>query len=57
MRDEALSQFPGGAWTAAAMVIFFVLFIVFVLWTYRKSGREFYKRMARMPFDGRDNDE
>jgi cbb3-type cytochrome oxidase subunit 3 len=58
MRDEVLSQFTGGQWLAAAMIVFLVVFMVFTLWTYRKSAKKFYRRMARMPLDGgKQNDE
>ena len=51
MREEVLSQFTGGNWLAAAFVIFFVVFVAFVAWTYRRSGKRFYQHMARMPLD------
>jgi cbb3-type cytochrome oxidase subunit 3 len=58
MREEALSQFTGGSWLTAAMIIFLLVFIVFAVWTYRKSAKRFYERMARMPLDGgKHNDE
>jgi cbb3-type cytochrome oxidase subunit 3 len=57
MRDEVLSQFTGGNWLVAALVIFFAVFIAFVAWTYRRSGREYYQRMARMPLDEGDTND
>jgi cbb3-type cytochrome oxidase subunit 3 len=51
MRDEALSQFTGGGWMTAAMIIFIVLFVVFAAWTWRRSAKHYYERMARMPLD------
>ena len=57
MREEVLSQFTGGNWLAAAFVVFFVVFVAFVAWTYRRSGKKFYQRMARMPLDEGDTND
>ena len=51
MRENALSQYTGGHWNAIALIIFVVLFAGFVLWTYRRSARNYYKKMARLPLD------
>lgn len=57
MREEVFSQFTGGHWMIATMFAFMIVFVVFAVWTFRKSGKGFYQRMARMPLDGGDNDE
>jgi cbb3-type cytochrome oxidase subunit 3 len=57
MREEVISQFTGGNWLVAAFVIFFVVFVAFVAWTYRRSGKSYYQRMARMPLDEGDTND
>jgi len=51
MFREAMSQFSQIHLTIIAFFLFFACFIGIAFFTYRKSAREYYERMARLPLD------
>lgn len=53
MLREGLEFFKHTDLTLFALFLFLVTFVGIVLWTYRKSAREFYEDMARLPLDER----
>lgn len=52
MKQEALKYFSEIHLTVFGLVLFFTFFTVMVLWVNRKSGKQLYQRLARIPLDG-----
>ena len=55
MLREGLAFFTDTNLTLVALVLFFVTFLGVLLWTFRKSAREHYKDMAKLPLDERNS--
>lgn len=55
MLREGLALFTDTHLTVFALVLFFVTFLGVLLWTYRRSAREHYESMARLPLDERNS--
>jgi cbb3-type cytochrome oxidase subunit 3 len=53
MLREGMELLSDTRFTMLALFLFLVTFVGIVLWTYRKSAREYYNEMARLPLDER----
>jgi cbb3-type cytochrome oxidase subunit 3 len=51
MKSLALQDFPFIGLTAAALLLFFVVFAGVVLWTYRPGSRQTYDHVDKLPFE------
>ena len=49
MKQQGLAYFTDTYLTLIAMVIFMLVFVGMVAWTYRRQAKEMYKKMAEMP--------
>ncbi|MCB0414384.1 MAG: CcoQ/FixQ family Cbb3-type cytochrome c oxidase assembly chaperone [Bdellovibrionales bacterium] len=49
MKKEALSYYANPELVMLTLFLFFLLFVGVVLWTYRKSGKNYYDEIARLP--------
>lgn len=57
LRELLSSVSSNGALLVAALLLFFVTFLGIVVWTFRRSGRDYYAAMASKPLDDRPFDE
>ncbi len=53
MLREGMALLLDTRFTILALFLFLVTFVGIVLWTFRKSAREYYDEMARLPLDER----
>lgn len=53
MIREALSNYPHALLTAVGLILFLGVFVGMLIWVFRKGGKEFYGRMAELPFNER----
>ena len=53
MLREGMALLLDARFTILALFLFLVTFVGIVLWTFRKSAREYYDEMARLPLDER----
>ena len=51
MKKIALENFPFTSLTAAALLLFFVVFVGVVLWVYRPGSRRTYNHIEKFPLD------
>ncbi len=49
MKQEALKFFTDTHLTSIGLLIFFLFFVGVMLWIYRSSSTEIYRRMEQMP--------
>lgn len=52
MKSEFLANYGLIDLNCFAMVLFLAIFFGAVLWVYRKSGRDYYRYMENLPFQG-----
>lgn len=50
MHKQILSQFDMPWLPITALIIFFVCFIIFMYWTYKKENKSFYEYTSQIPF-------
>lgn len=51
MKKEFLAHFPHTAWTAAGLILFLTVFLLAVLWVYRRGSTDFYRGLADLPLE------
>lgn len=52
MKQEGLAYFTDTHWTAIGLLIFFVFFLGVLFWTLRKTQKDVYHELAKIPLDG-----
>ena len=55
MFKEALKGYDRLEPSIFALVLFVVVFIGIIVWTYKRSSRKHFEYMSRLPLDGRDS--
>jgi hypothetical protein len=55
MKSEALINFPLITLTIIAMVLFLSVFVVAVVWTFRKDSKKLYSKIEALPLEGGHN--
>jgi len=53
MLEQVIANMPESRAKLVAMLIFLVLFVVITGWTFRRSGKQHYEEMAKLPLDER----
>jgi len=51
MKQEALSNYSEIHLIILAFFIFLITFFVITVWTYRKSGKSHYQKLAQLPLE------
>lgn len=51
MKSLALKDFPFTELTAAALLLFFIVFVGVVLWAHRPGSREIYQHIDKLPLE------
>ena len=49
MKQEGLKFFTETYLTSIGLILFFVFFVCVMLWVYRSSSKELYKRLEKLP--------
>ncbi len=49
---EALSLFPFVELIGAALILFLLLFVALLIWTFRRGSKEIYDNAQQLPMDG-----
>jgi cbb3-type cytochrome oxidase subunit 3 len=55
MKQAVLNHWDLPGLSVTALVIFVVAFAVYAWWTYRKSNKDFYEDMAKIPLDDKEH--
>ena len=53
MLREGMALLSDTRFAILSLFLFLATFVGIVLWTFRRSAREYYDEMARLPLDGR----
>jgi cbb3-type cytochrome oxidase subunit 3 len=55
MKSVALANFPFVGLTVIALVLFALVFLGFVVWTFRKESSKIYKHAENLPLEGEEH--